>query len=323
MKRHELWRLQYRQRRYLEHLSEQDLQQRAKDILCNITVLTDTGKIGLHPVEDEGGYWIEIFTHLLEEFQIRFGPFPAGFTNGFIKEAQIITPTWPDAPKSVIAIKDKTFSSSPYLVKYGKECHVRKTLEKGVIRIAPASFYADPSLNAAIKDNELEISIHTHPSDVYIEHIDKKSGVPTARITPFGNVTYTLKAPTNYYVYCLSSKYIYRAFDDFEADCALLIKEPREFLKRLFRAFSKKLNSWRNFATAVTYIDPMNTHPSDLDVFFCKHFRYAYQKEYRAIWLPPSPEKHLEPVMLELGNLQQICELVRIPSLDESVKETE
>lgn len=310
MKRHEFWRMQYRRRRYLEHLSNEELEQRTKDVFCNLTVLSDKGQISFHPINEEGEYWMIMWTHLLEEFTLRHGPYPAGFSNGFIKDAQIVKPTYPEIPKAVEAIKGRDLRSGTFLVKYGKYQYLRPAFEKGLIRVAPASFYDDPSLNPAIKDNELELSVFAHPSDVEIQIIDENTGAPTSRVAPFGNVIYTLKSPTNYYVYCLSSIYAYRTFDDFEADCCLMITQPREFIRRLLRAFDKNLNGWRGFATAVTYVDPMNANPNNLDVFFSKHFRYSYQKEYRAIWLPPNTEDHLDPFMLELGSLKHLSELI-------------
>jgi hypothetical protein len=49
--------------------------------------------------------------------------------------------------------------------------------------------------------------------------------------------------------------------------------------------------------------------------FFCKDFRYWYQKEVRAAWLPPDPRTPpaaLDHLFIELGCLKDYCELIEI-----------
>jgi hypothetical protein len=308
MELQQFWCLEYRDRRYLEHLSDNDLAQRARDIISNYTVLSDKGQISLQPVEEEGQLWIRLFTHICEEYRLRKKWFPAGF----MKDAPIPQPTWPDLPKSVKALGDRKLEQGNFLVKYGECEFLRPTLDEGRIHISPASAYDDPSLNYAIKDDELEITWLSLPSDNVIEVIDPNTGKPKRRLNPTGNVKYTLKASTNYYAYCLSRIYGFRLFDDFEADCCLIIKQPMNFIERLFREFDKRMPGWKGFAKGVSYVDPLNAYTQDIDVFFYKHFRYAYQKEFRMVWTPPEDRKELDCIDLELGNLEEYCELVSL-----------
>lgn len=74
MKRHEMWRGQYRSRRYIEHLTDDEVRQRAKDVFLNMLVITEEAKIGLPPINPESTCWMILWTHVLEEFVIRFGP---------------------------------------------------------------------------------------------------------------------------------------------------------------------------------------------------------------------------------------------------------
>jgi hypothetical protein len=80
MQRHIAWRRQYDMHRYARHLSQQELSRRIRDIFLNILSLSPEGKIGPSPVTDQSAVWIEKFTHMLEEMQLRYGPYPAGFT---------------------------------------------------------------------------------------------------------------------------------------------------------------------------------------------------------------------------------------------------
>jgi hypothetical protein len=41
-------------------------------------------KIGLLPIDDVSGVWMEKWTHVLEEMQLRHGPYPSGFTRNIL-----------------------------------------------------------------------------------------------------------------------------------------------------------------------------------------------------------------------------------------------
>lgn len=77
-------RASYRERRYMEHLTTEQLEQRAKDILVNVIEVTPEARIGLPPVDERHDYWMTLWAELLTEFAIRHGPYPGGFTNGFM-----------------------------------------------------------------------------------------------------------------------------------------------------------------------------------------------------------------------------------------------
>jgi hypothetical protein len=309
-KRSDVWRLQYRKRRrYLEHLTDEELGQRLRDIMGNTMVLKEDGRIGFVSLEKGGGYWLEKFTHVHEEYCLRGQNFPAGV----LKNVNIHKPTYPDPPKSVAAIEGRVFKEGTFLVKYGKACFMKLLFDEGQIQIKPASMYDDPSLNCAIRDNELSRTIYKLPSEVRINVIDKNTGKPSAEIKPIGNIANTSQCVTNYYLYCFSCFYDHRLFSDFNYDACVIIKQPFEFEKILNAAFIKLFPDWTLLKSRVAYIDPLNAkNPEDDSPFFTKHFRYAYQYEFRFIWLPPidKPVKSLNVLNLNLGSLKDIAELV-------------
>lgn len=88
----------------------------------------------------------------------------------------------------------------------------------------------------------------------------------------------------------MAAEFALRLFGDFKADCCLLIVKPQVFIERLLNAVGHKLSDWRRGGIGVKYIDPMNTTKEEIDLHYCKDFSYAYQKEYRLIWTPPSPQ---------------------------------
>ncbi|WP_459991228.1 hypothetical protein [Methylosoma difficile] len=310
----EFWRMQYRTRRYLEHLNEDELVKRFKDLLANITALTeadDMFKIGLQPITEGGGYWAELGTHILEECVLREYEYPAPFAYK-LSDSQIPKHKWPGLQKAQQAFKLMNLKEGSFLVKFGKYEYLRPTLDTGLVRIMPASYYDDPSLNSAIRDSELEVSIFGLPSETKIEAICGKTGESKVLIEPIGNIKYTRQSSTNYYAYCLASAYSPRLFGDFEADCCLIIKNPCQFVELLMLEFYKKYPDFSASSESVHYFDPLNAKSANLDVFFSKHFRYSYQKEYRIIWLPPKAIMALEPVFLELGSLSSFCEIISL-----------
>jgi hypothetical protein len=195
------------------------------------------------------------------------------------------------------------------LVKYGKAKHLRAAFEKGVIRIAPAASMDDPSLNPAIRDRELEAYVQPPPSEMTLHAYDGKTGKPKGVFNPIGNVI-RRASRTNYYVYCLSGALAPRLFIDFGYDSCLIFREPAAFVGNLLQAVEAKLPKWTGAGMPVKYYDPLNSRLEDLDVFSQKHFRFAYQKEYRIIWLPPREANGLQPVIVELGSLEGRCEFI-------------
>jgi hypothetical protein len=80
------WRKGYDANRFYRHLSERELQQRVRDIFLNIPVLNPDGKLGIAlPQDKESSIWMLRLTQVLQEMQIRYGPYPNGFTNKFLQ----------------------------------------------------------------------------------------------------------------------------------------------------------------------------------------------------------------------------------------------
>jgi len=302
-------RMQYRARRYMEHLSAEDLDNRAKDILLNQLVLTEENKIGLHPINQEGKYWMTVFTHLLEEYVIRFGPYPAGFPRGLINQIRIPDPRLDAATKACKIVRTLKVEPGKCLFKYGQLPFVEQLHKEGRLLVSPAGSYADPSLNSAIKDDELSFCFTPNPSHFKLEVFDGKTGKSKGPLTP-ENLKIKYESKSNYYVYCMSTVLAPRLFLDFEADACLIIKEPKLFVEKVIMAFEKLNPGWVGAFEVVKYLDPLNPPNKGIDLFSCKHFRYSYQKEVRLIWFPPAPADVLDHQFLELGSLEDCSELV-------------
>lgn len=299
MKRHEMWREEYRSRPYLQHLSDAKLNCRHDDVAANYVGLASDGRIGVLPPDAGGDYWGRLYTHVLEEMGNR-GMRP---DHTRVEDSHL-----PEGADQVAAarLREVEVPDEPYLVKYGQTRHLRPLLDNGKLRIAPATDFADPSLNPAKQDEELRINTVALPDELEITLPDGSA------LQPVGNVNITWSASTNYYVWCLSSVLNPRLFRQFEYNACLLIPDPHAFLERVTEGLSGELPTYSVLAAPVIYIDPMNPPEDEPNVYFSKSFRYAYQKEVRVVAVPPEDREDLDPVHLELGRLQERAELIEV-----------
>ena len=200
--------------RYLEHATEEELMNRGRDIISNVTELTYDGKIGMISPNEDGAFWIELFTHVLEELALR----GSGFKDGFLKDAAVPRPTFPIDPraKSLVRQIGPGLGNQRYVVKLGKAKYLQPAFEQGRWRISPASSYADPSLNVAQRDKELEMNVYLPKSKM--KFWDGKTGEFKGDGESLGNIKVTFRLKTDYYVSCRTGQLDLRLFDDFDAN---------------------------------------------------------------------------------------------------------
>lgn len=308
--RSDLWRQQYRRRPYLRSADKEQVDQRLRDVMSNMTRLTEKGQIGPLPLGPEGAYWFEMFTHLLEEYNSR-----GGIPRDVLDADTIPKATYPDIPKASTAMSRIQFpSGKPFLVKFMKRQYADSFVMNGALRVAPASFYSDTSLNKAIRDDELSLTACYPKDEITITVRDQKTGISKGVIKPTSDLKMCTMSETDYYVLCMSRGVDLRLFDDFESDCCVIIRKVGRFVHHIKMAAAKQLCGWSFFHKPVDYVDPYNVKLAHrLDPYFEKHFRYWYQREYRFVWLPPHRlVPPLKPIMLNLGPLGNIAEYVKL-----------
>jgi hypothetical protein len=118
--RHEFWRRQYRDRRYARHLSQPELNRRVRDIFLNLLRLTPEAKIGLPALEDKLAVWMEKWTHVLEEMQLRHGPYPAGFTRDTLHSEAFPNFASELAAKAATTLFARGLKKGETFIKFGK-----------------------------------------------------------------------------------------------------------------------------------------------------------------------------------------------------------
>lgn len=233
------------------------------------------------PPEKDGGYWMELWTHILEEYALRHTGLP-GDLNKRISIPDLESNT---AAKACELVRRLKLEDGKFLFKYGESNRLVPAYSTGIIRINPASSYSDPSLNKAIGDRELEFNFQYPPSEFRMEVFDRHTGKSKGTIEPIdGRLTKSWKS--DFYVYCASYTFNPRLFLDFNYDACLIIDNPRRFLDELTAEFEKQIPGFVGIDALVKYCDPLNTPMKGVSIDFCKHFRYAYQKEVRISWIP-------------------------------------
>jgi len=283
--RQEYWEMHYRMDRYLRHLTDEELGIRLDEVINNGMGLTADQKIDFTDAAND--QLAASFTHVLEEYRLR----SSGIPEEQIKKLHFPNYEWPGIKAAFDAFDSLKIEPGSYLLKYSKKEHLIDTIEKGVIRISPASTLDDPSLNYAIRDDELSFSLQSLEA-----RKERRSEL--------------LTIPTDYYVYCMANEFSLRLFGDFQADACLVITKPFVFLNRLGNAVLKQLPGWIGFGRPVTYLDPVKAKTADIDIFITKSFRFEYQREYRLFWRPQKPQKNLPYLWVEIGSLHDCSKLI-------------
>jgi hypothetical protein len=301
-RRQEIWEDDYRRRRYLADASAADLAQRFRDILFNCHNVTAEGKLGFITNREEMQRWLPVLTHILQEFHFR-GGIPAGMTS----KDDLPFITYPKSPRGFKILNGATIPDQP-VIKLGKTEHMASMFAAGRIRIAAASSYADPSLNRAIKDGELSLSVFALKNETSARVLDRKTGQPGPSIQAIGDVTIT-ESVFDFYAYCMCENYDYRLLDDFEAKAMVVIHDRRTFGRRVLNAVKKSFgDDYTYMWIPVYYVDPYNYDHTRLSAHFSKHFRYGYQHEYRFLMVPKNNRTDsLPPFFIDIGPLTDVA----------------
>jgi len=295
------WRKNYLSNRYLASLSLSGLESRLDDILINLLFFSKDGSISFDQTSQMNGL-VERFVHVDEEMRER------GLSINLVNKASEYKEKYPNILKAITVWNDRKPLTGDYLVKFSKKEYLEQMIDFGKIRVSDAGFYNDPSLNLAVRDNELSQTIIL-PHGTKIRK--KMSSGEYEEIKGIQSISLTNNYPENFYVYCLTKTYQHRLFDDFNADACLLIYDLKKFFDRFLNCLKKSYSDWQLKSGDVRYNDPFFP-PISSDIPFNKHFRFCYQSEFRIAIKPKKPEEKLGPIYLEIGSLTDCCELITL-----------
>lgn len=302
MRRSEAWEQQYVRSPYLERLSLAALAERLRWLVENIATLNECGQLGaVFPQADGERLWIA-FTHTMMEFRARGKNPPDGFLTG----AQVPRSSHPRKPAEALAYEARTRAEPGELFKFGRQCHLDGIVSTGSIKVRAASYYKDPSLNYAISDDELRFTVYPNVSDINLLAPSGPVGTISVKGARFG-----LTHPGDFYIFCATSRFSLRLFQDFKVDSCLIIYDHADFVRRFHSAIARNHPDWLFRDSAVAYVDPYNPGPTSPVIPISKHLRFAYQQERRLVLQPPtSIPPALPDLDLTIGNCADIAEAV-------------
>jgi len=307
--RHIVQRRQYDSHRYARHLSQIELNRRIRDIFCNLLRVNGEAKIDIGPITPEKEIWLEKWTHVLEEMQLRHGPFPAGFTREILHSEPFPDLASDLAGKAASTLTATGLKQGEVFIKFGKREYMERLHRAGSLRIQPASYFAQTEHNGAVRDDELTInmSVVLSRTDV-LKLVRNPQDVPLD--APDQRVEVGFRALGDYWLYCLTNSVEPRLFVDFSADSCVIIRDRNRFAQMLRKAMLARIPGAVMQEASATYVDPLLPTTSNIVVPFMKHFRYAYQDEYRFCWLPSPPTAKLAHLDVEIGSLRDFSDLI-------------
>lgn len=115
----------------------------------------------------------------------------------------------------------------------------------------------------------------------------------------------------DYFLLSLCDSVYYRMPTDFDADSALIIKDPGRFAQRVISSFLVRFADWKPLYGPVTYYDPYRDYTKLSVHEMSKPFGYAYQREVRIVMQATRrPRQTLEPEFLDIGPMDDYAELL-------------
>ena len=307
---HEVWRHTYLAHPYLLGAPDERVAERFKSIFLNVNELSPEGKLSLVPMEVTDEY-MQVFTHLLEEYGARRDGHPP---DSVIAEARLPLLKYFEAgtPIGVRMFEGYDVPKAPILVKYGKRQFLEPMIEFGELRLANAGLYNDTGHLDAIRDDETS---RTFFIPTFRERLAGETHLEMGgHRQPFDDDDIVLPLVfDDYFLFSLCQHVHYRMPTDFEADSAIVIRDPELFKQRLISTFLAKFPDWTPMEGNVTYYDPYRDYTKFRVPEMAKHFGYAYQKEKRIVFRAPKRlSKPLEPVNLNIGSMRDYADLVTI-----------
>ena len=308
--RHEFWQRRYYLNPYLLLCSEEELRERWNDIFANVATLTEEGKIGfdLDETKKSQGSMMEAFTHIVEACNSR-----GGVQRDYIEmgRAELGKYFLSEPPPGVAMFRELPKRMSNCIVKFSRREFLKPMLHGGVVRLAPASFYAKGSHLKSVRDLETRKTLRipaVHEAMSGQTHVEYEGfNLPIEG----GAITMPIEV-SDYYLFSACLELDRRMPTDFEADAALVIKDMARFVRSVKKAFKKSFGQADMYAGPVLYFDPFLWRPKGfVPPEMMKHFGFSYQKEHRIVARPIDSKIASEPIFLNIGSMEDYAEIVQ------------
>ncbi|KAB8198103.1 hypothetical protein FKV24_003770 [Lysobacter maris] len=275
----------------------------------NIAEVGESGKLQPVPLTETDEF-MQTFTHILEEFDAR----GSGIPESLVESAREPIHRYfkYGTPIGVTMFSGYKAPTGPMLVKYGKREFLEPMLQAGWLRLSNAKSYNNASHLDAVRDDETS---RTFFIPTYKERIEGQAYFEMrGHRIEFGDDDVVLPLVfDDYYLFSMCERIHYRMPTDFEADAAIVIKNPERFKQRLIASFLVRFPDWVPMEGKVTYYDPYRDYTKFKVPEMAKHFGYAYQKEVRVGFRPRRrTTSNLEPLFLSIGSMTDYADLVSL-----------
>lgn len=300
-----IWRGEYERNRYLRNATDDLLNFRLHGISANLWSTGQHGEVTQPRRPEVRESLLKLAHHVLLEKLVRGLPTPANFDEKALREVGV--------GSYVPPVLEPPFAGGPSgYAKYGKRDHMRASFERGVFRIAAASSYADPSLNAAQADRELEHAVVTPNEQIAFKLYGRDvDGNEVERpYTPLELFRF-MEVP-DFYVWCCGLAYDARMFHDFQAEALLMVRDTPAFVDRFVAAVKAVRPELVSQHGPCLYYDPYTVRREQLRPMYSKNIRYLYQNECRLVWTVSPGTTDLPAFFIELGPLTDIAEFYEL-----------
>jgi hypothetical protein len=296
---------------YMEHLSDSDFAQRVSDIYLHVILGAPPGVL----VKSPRMGWESLWRDAVDEAYRRFG---VSVAEQFLEYIRIsCRAAWRSRPRLIpelskeattAFIRRADINGTSFLVRYSRRRYLEPLVAHGELTIFPATRYDDPSLNPAVRDKELEVTIQPHGMTA---EVFDRSGKAKGRIRVIDS-RLSAMSQTDFYVHSLSRTLAPELFPDFDADACVVIRDPRLYVRRILDAMHAQLPhpAWGGDIEEVKYVDPLNIAMRQILIPLHKHFFYARQQEVRVIWMPTHGARELSYIVLNMGSMEDCCTLL-------------
>lgn len=193
------------------------------------------------------------------------------------------------------------------LYRFGKRDHICDLVHRGELCLNPATTYAENGLSkGAFDPSELEFE-QTLSKGVEFEAFCGRTGKSKGKMEVVNVSPLTAYSETNYYLFCMSYRYLHEFYEEFKADTCLVVADPDRFINQACKSIMNVLTGW-HVSAGTTFYRPKKSFttmwPSYNDIFYGKDGdEFAHQFETRIVCVPPEPIMELERKIVNIGNL--------------------
>lgn len=296
---------------YLRGLTDSALSERLVHWMNNCTQLSNTGMVDLCATENPD--FFHRFMDVLAETALRNGDMvsmsKAQDKAMWSREKNVMIRPSEQTSAKIRAIQTVISGKgdSP-LIRFGSKKYMRELYENGGLLFQEASTFSQAE-NLSVRDDELTLLMKRY---VARDELKSIAGAPDPKTVEERGVglNFSLSCP-DFLVLCMTDRINFRLASDWNAEAVVVIHDQAEFTKRLNRASSRLVRSAGGEALEfgrVSYIDPYFPL-DDPDVPFCKHYKFAYQREYRVV-LRGKNKVEFSERQLKLGSIKDIADFV-------------